>query len=186
VQRAFVSLGFELPSAALATCHFQVSEHHRAGGVRAAVSGAGYVSFPGVGTHRAGLDDEPSVAGRVGSAPNVAATPSPLIEIWRTGFNSVAARAGSQVAELNAQAASRIYQKVCLAAGERVGRRLSHRGRQSVTKNDAHAHHRRCGRTKAGGSDCAATASTGGLTRWTYDNAGRVLTRTLPRRHQRA
>ncbi|MBL8235756.1 MAG: hypothetical protein JNL98_45115, partial [Bryobacterales bacterium] len=31
------------------------------------------------------------------------------------------------------------------------------------------------------GSDCSGTASTGVITRWSYDNAGRVLTRTLPR-----
>ena len=69
-------------------------------------------------------------------APAVAQTPGPLIEIWANTFNGVPARAGSQFAELNAQAASRIYQNVCLAAGELVGWRFSHRGRQSATADD--------------------------------------------------
>jgi len=113
VQRTFVNLGFELPSAAPATCYFQVSE----------------TLVPGWTTNH------PSQSG-VGCTPNVAPTPGPLIEIWTSGFNSVQARAGTQFAELNAQAASRIYQNVCLASGELVGWRFSHRGRQSATTDD--------------------------------------------------
>ncbi|MBL8298413.1 MAG: DUF11 domain-containing protein, partial [Rhodanobacteraceae bacterium] len=113
VQRTFVNLGFEQPSASPTTCYFQVSE----------------TVVPGWTTNH------PAQNG-VGCAPNVAAAPGPLIEIWANSFNGVAARAGTQFAELNAQAASRIYQNVCLAAGELVGWRFSHRGRQSATTND--------------------------------------------------
>ncbi|MCQ4166409.1 hypothetical protein, partial [Tahibacter harae] len=113
VQRTFVNLGFELPSAAPSNCYFQVSE----------------ALVPGWTT------THPSQNG-VGCAPNVAQTPGPLIEIWRSGYNSVVARSGSQFAELNAEASSRIYQNVCLATGEPIGWRFSHRGRQSATVND--------------------------------------------------
>jgi RHS repeat-associated protein len=113
VQRTFVNLGFELPSAAPSTCAFQVSE----------------TLVPGWTTNH------PSQSG-TGCGPNVAQTPGPLIEIWRSGFSSVSARSGSQFAELNAEAASRIFQNVCLANGELVGWRFSHRGRQSTTTDD--------------------------------------------------
>jgi len=113
VQRTFVNLGFELPSAAPSTCYFQVSES----------------LVPGWTTNH------PSQNG-TGCAPNVAQTPGPLIEIWTTNFSDVAARHGQQFAELNAEDASRIYQNVCLAAGELVGWRFSHRGRQSASTAD--------------------------------------------------
>jgi len=113
VQRTFVNLGFEQPSAAPSTCFFQVSE----------------AAVPGWTTNH------PSQDGR-GCAPHVAQTPGPLIEIWTTNFQGVAARHGQQFAELNAEAASRIYQNVCLASGEVVGWRFSHRGRQSATADD--------------------------------------------------
>jgi hypothetical protein len=113
VQRTFVNLGFEQPSAAPSTCYFQVSES----------------IVPGWTTNH------PSQNG-TGCAPNVPQTPGPLIEIWATTFSSVAARHGQQFAELNAEAASRIYQNVCLASGELVGWRFSHRGRQSATTDD--------------------------------------------------
>lgn len=66
--------------------------------------------------------------------------PGRLIEIWRNGqgFQGPAAppRAGRQHAELNAQAVSSIYQRVCLVAGESVRWRFSHRGRGSATVGD--------------------------------------------------
>ncbi|WP_257387797.1 putative Ig domain-containing protein, partial [Tahibacter caeni] len=113
VQRTFVNLGFEQPSAGTSSCYFQVSES----------------IVPGWTTNH------PSQSG-AGCAPNVAQTPGPLIEIWANGFSGVTARAGTQLAELNAEAASRIYQNVCLANGELVGWRFSHRGRQSATTDD--------------------------------------------------
>ncbi|WP_386067933.1 putative Ig domain-containing protein [Tahibacter sp. UC22_41] len=113
VQRTFVNLGFEQPSAGSSSCYFQVSE----------------AIVPGWTTNH------PSQNG-AGCSPNVAQTPGPLIEIWANSFNSVPARAGTQFAELNAEAASRIYQNVCLANGELVGWRFSHRGRQSASTDD--------------------------------------------------
>ncbi|HJU39714.1 MAG TPA: hypothetical protein VJ724_09090, partial [Tahibacter sp.] len=113
VQRTFVNLGFELPGAGTTTCFFQVGES----------------AVPGWTTNH------PSQNGS-GCAPNVAQTPGPLIEIWANAFNGVAARHGTQFAELNAEAASRIYQNVCLASGEPIGWRFSHRGRQSATTSD--------------------------------------------------
>lgn len=113
VQRTFVNLGFEQPSAGSASCYFQVSES----------------LVPGWTTNH------PAQSG-TGCAPNVAQTPGPLIEIWANAFNGVTARSGTQLAELNAEAASRIYQNVCLASGELVGWRFSHRGRQSATTDD--------------------------------------------------
>src|SRR5690606_38356645 len=66
---------------------------------------------------------------------------APILEIWRTPRNNgsggtVDARSGVQIAELNAEAASRIYQNVCLINGERVNWRFSHRGRGSATAHD--------------------------------------------------
>ncbi|HSX62411.1 MAG TPA: putative Ig domain-containing protein, partial [Tahibacter sp.] len=113
VQRTFVNLGFEQPSAGSSTCYFQVAD----------------AQVPGWTTNH------PSQAG-ASCAPSIAAQTGPLIEIWANTFNGVNARAGTQFAELNAEAASRIYQNVCLAAGEPIDWRFSHRGRQSATTND--------------------------------------------------
>ncbi|WP_313915831.1 putative Ig domain-containing protein, partial [Tahibacter sp.] len=113
VQRTFVNLGFEQPSAGASTCFFQVAD----------------AQVPGWTTNH------PSQAG-VNCAPSITAQSGPLIEIWANTFNGVNARAGQQFAELNAEAASRIYQNVCLAAGEPIDWRFSHRGRQSATVSD--------------------------------------------------
>lgn len=60
----------------------------------------------------------------------------PRIEMWATGFNGVAARAGQQFAELNAYSSSRQTQRICLINGETVQWRFSHRGRSSATVPD--------------------------------------------------
>ncbi|MFT3756070.1 MAG: hypothetical protein QM769_08995 [Pseudoxanthomonas sp.] len=69
------------------------------------------------------------------------ASPGPIIEIWRTprdngSGGSVIAPGGKQIAELNAQYASRIYQSVCLINGESVQWEFKHRGRGSATVAD--------------------------------------------------
>lgn len=51
------------------------------------------------------------------------------IELWRNGFLSVPARAGSQFAELNANVPSKVYQNICMTNGEQVSWSFSHRGR---------------------------------------------------------
>ena len=60
----------------------------------------------------------------------------PLMEMWRTNFQSVPARAGLNFVELNASASSRLYQNVCLLNGDRIVWRFSHRGRGSATVRD--------------------------------------------------
>lgn len=59
-----------------------------------------------------------------------------LIEMWSTGFSSVNARDGRNFVELNANQASRLYQRICLVNGETVGWQFSHRGRSSATTRD--------------------------------------------------
>jgi hypothetical protein len=114
VQRTFVNLGFELPAAAPSQCFFQIAES----------------AVPGWTTNH-------PVQNGQACAPHIAQTPGPLIEIWTTGFQAgVPARSGTQFAELNAEAAARIFQNVCLASGEPIGWRFSHRGRNSATVKD--------------------------------------------------
>jgi RHS repeat-associated protein/uncharacterized repeat protein (TIGR01451 family) len=152
VQRTFVNLGFEQPSAGSSVCYFQIGES----------------AVPGWTTTHSSL---PGVA----CAPNIAQTPGPLIEIWANGFNGVTARHGTQFAELNAHEPSRIYQNVCLANGEPIGWRFSHRGRQSTTVSDVMEF--RVGST-AGENQVilAATQSDGGIDPLTCYNTGASTT----------
>ncbi len=65
----------------------------------------------------------------------------PIIELWRTprsndSGGTVNAPDGAQIAELNAEVASRLYQNVCLVNGETFRWRFSHRGRSSGTAYD--------------------------------------------------
>ncbi len=61
-----------------------------------------------------------------------------LIEIWKSGFNGFlsATGAGNQFVELNAEAASMIYQQVCMTNGEAFNYSFVHRGRASATVAD--------------------------------------------------
>ncbi len=61
----------------------------------------------------------------------------PAIELWRTNFNGVAARAGLNFAELNAYVPSRIYQNACLINGEAITYRFSHRARSSAAVGES-------------------------------------------------
>ncbi len=98
VQRSFLNLGFESPSINCSYAHV--------------TSGA----VEGWSTTHA------QMAGNCGYGTG------PLIEIWRSGFNGVLSRSGSQHAELNARQNSRIYQTVCLLEGDEIDWRFSHRG----------------------------------------------------------
>ena len=60
----------------------------------------------------------------------------PLMEMWRTNFQGVPARAGLNFVELNASASSRMYQNVCVINGDQIAWRFSHRGRGSATVRD--------------------------------------------------
>ncbi|WP_244468083.1 DUF11 domain-containing protein, partial [Nitratireductor soli] len=102
VQRSFINLGFEQPAFSCPSAFVPST------------------SVPGWETTHS------STAGSCGFGAG------PIFEMWRTGFLSVPARAGSQFIELNAYQASRAYQSVCVAAGEQIGWRFSHRGRDGT------------------------------------------------------
>lgn len=110
VQRNFLNLGFEQPALTAtnnaAGCYVQVTD----------------AQVPGWSTNH------PNAAGGGTCVSPVPATGS-LIELWRTNFNGVPARSGNNFAELNASAASRMYQTVCLTNGEQIRWQLSHRAR---------------------------------------------------------
>lgn len=53
------------------------------------------------------------------------------MQIFKDGWTGVSAQDGDQWAELNAQTASRLYQAVCMAPGERIDWSLAHRGRNT-------------------------------------------------------
>ncbi len=120
VQRSFVNLGFEQPDLATNGCRVYINA----------------TQVPGWQTTHPSNATENSggcvVAGGLG------ASPGPILELWLTprdnsSGGTVNAPQGVQIAELNAAAASRIYQNVCLIKGERVNWRISHRGRGSAT-----------------------------------------------------
>ena len=123
VQRSFINLGFEQPNLTTAGCRVYINS----------------TQVPGWQTTHPNHATENSggcvVAGGLGVSPG------PIVELWRTPRNNssggaVNAPQGVQIAELNAAAASRIYQNVCLINGERVNWRFSHRGRGSSSVRD--------------------------------------------------
>ncbi|MDH5821963.1 DUF642 domain-containing protein [Luteimonas sp. RD2P54] len=105
VQRSFINLGFEQPALAPDNCYIITSS----------------ADVPGWETTH-------SVNARAGTCTSPAGSAGPSIELWRN-LNGNAPRTGLNHAELNAFENSRIYQSVCLASGEVVDWRLSHRGR---------------------------------------------------------
>lgn len=123
VQRSFHNLGFEQPDLVTNGCRVYINS----------------AQVPGWQTTHPDNTTENSggcvVAGGLGTSPG------PILELWQTPRNNssggtVNAPEGNQIAELNAAAASRIYQNVCLVNGERVNWRFSHRGRGSDTVRD--------------------------------------------------
>lgn len=122
VQRNFTNLGFEQPALHTAGCRVYIAASQ----------------VPGWNTTHRDHTTENSGGCIVPAGFNQSA---PILEIWRTPRNNtsggnVAARSGTQIAELNAEVASRIYQNVCLINGERVDWRFSHRGRGSASAHD--------------------------------------------------
>lgn len=107
IQRSFINLGFEEPILVPAGCSTQTIDSRV----------TGWTTTHPVGTGGGGCTSPPS--GETG----------PLIELWSNGFLGVPSRAGSNLAELNAQTASRLFQRVCLVTGEQVRWQLSHRAR---------------------------------------------------------
>ncbi|WP_162314909.1 DUF11 domain-containing protein [Pseudoxanthomonas yeongjuensis] len=105
VQRSFINLGFEQPALAPNGCYIITSS----------------ADVPGWETTH-------SVYPRSGSCTSPTGSAGPSIELWRN-LSGTGPRAGLNHAELNAHENSRIYQSVCLANGEVVNWKLSHRGR---------------------------------------------------------
>lgn len=110
VQRSFLNLSFESPilvePVAGSGCNVQVTD----------------AQVPGWTTNH------PIAVGGGDCVSPLPAT-GPLIELWRNNYQGVPARTGSNFAELNAEANSRLSQSICLAQGEVVRWKLSHRGR---------------------------------------------------------
>lgn len=117
VQRSLVNLSFEEPNLVTGACRVYISHNQ----------------VPGWNTtHRSQATE--NVGGCV--VPAGFSQSAPIIEMWRTPRSGVSARSGNQLAELNAERSSRIYQNVCLIEDERVSWRFSHRGRQSSSARD--------------------------------------------------
>lgn len=122
MQRNFNNLGFETPDLGVAGCRVYIAASQ----------------VPGWNTTHRNHQTENSGGCTV---PAGFSQSAPIIEIWRTPRNNssggtVNARSGIQIAKLNAEVPSRIYQNVCLINGERVDWRFSHRGRGSATTHD--------------------------------------------------
>ncbi|HJU38609.1 MAG TPA: hypothetical protein VJ724_03490, partial [Tahibacter sp.] len=128
IQRGFVNLSFEQPSAGATTCFAII----------------GGDALPGWST------THPNATAAQTNAycpPNItAATPGATtggqIELWANNFNGggvgpvAPALNGQQHAELNAHQASRLFQRVCMINGETIGFSIGHRGRDSATVAD--------------------------------------------------
>lgn len=122
VQRSFVNLGFEAPALGTPGCRVYIAANQ----------------VPGWQTTHVPTPAENSGGCVVPGGFNQTA---PILELWMTprsnsSGGSVVAPQGVQIAELNAAAASRIYQNVCLINGETVRWRFSHRGRGSSSVRD--------------------------------------------------
>lgn len=65
-----------------------------------------------------------------GNCPLSGTYPAPIIELWESNFLGVPAQNGIQFAELNAEEQARLYQEICLQAGETVSYSYYHRARQ--------------------------------------------------------
>lgn len=122
VQRSFFNLSFEQPALQTTGCRVYIAASQ----------------VPGWNTTHPATPTE-NVGGCV--VPAGFAQTAPILELWRTPRDSasggpVIARSGTQIAELNAVVASRIFQNICLINGGRVNWRFSHRGRGSATTRD--------------------------------------------------
>ena len=122
VQRQFVNLGFEDPALVTPGCRVYIAASQVPGW---------NTTHPAYATQNVGGCVVPAGFNQT----------APILELWRTprdnaSGGTVNARSGVQIAELNAEVASRIYQNVCLVAGEPVNWRFSHRGRGSATVHD--------------------------------------------------
>ena len=118
IQRSFLNSGFETPVLP-AGCAYWIPDQF----------------IPGWNTTEPTTG--PTVFGGC-TIPPALTPPSPVIEMWTTGFNGVATAtgAGNQFAELNSNSAATQYQTVCLINGETGTYSFVHRGRGSTTVRD--------------------------------------------------
>ena len=122
VKRNFNNLGFESPALQTPGCRVYIADDQ--------VPGWRTTHPPGTTQNVGGCIVPPGFA-----------QSAPLIELWRTprdngSGGAVIAPQGTQIAELNAEVASRLFQDVCLINGESVRWSFSHRGRGSATVYD--------------------------------------------------
>lgn len=121
IQRSFVNLGFEDIQISTVTtgCRVYASQGKSVPGwltTHPSYSGTGRVSC----------------SGTVSSAIDTT-TSAPIIEIWKGPRENVDGVNGThQFAELNAEVASSLYQKVCLITGETFDWQFYHRGRDGT------------------------------------------------------
>lgn len=123
VQRSMINPSFESPDLTTPGCRVYINQ----------------AQVPGWTTNHPNNATENSggcvVSGGLGVSPG------PILELWKTPRDNasggiVNAPDGSQIAELNAAVASRLYQNVCLINGESFKWTFSHRGRGSATSYD--------------------------------------------------
>lgn len=114
VQRSFLNLGFEQPALTAADaatgCYLLTAD----------------TQVPGWNTNH------PTGYAAGGNCLSPTPVAGRMMELWRTNFNGVPARAGANFAELNAYVASRLYQDICLVNGERIRWQFSHRARSGT------------------------------------------------------
>ena len=115
IQRSFVNSSFESPDLQNGGCRVYINEARVTGWT---------TTHPSAATENLNCN----VLGGLG------ASPGPIMELWKTPRSSdsggtVNAPDGTQIAELNAAQASRLYQPICLINGDRVTWDFSHRGR---------------------------------------------------------
>ena len=140
VQRSFTNLGFEQPDLVTPGCRVFINA----------------AQVPGWETTHP--NNTTANSGGCVVAGGLGASPGPILELWQTPRDSnsggtVTAPEGNQIAELNGEVPSRIYQNVCLVNGERVSWRFSHRGRGSSTVRDV-------AEMKVGGSNTVVRVGT--------------------------
>ncbi len=121
VQRSIINPSFEAPNLVTTGCRVYIAESQ----------------VPGWSTNHPSVATENSGGCTV---PAGFAQTAPIIELWKTprtnNSPTIIAPDGTQVAELNAAAASRLYQNVCMVNGESFNWEFRHRGRVSATKPD--------------------------------------------------
>lgn len=128
VQRSMINPSFESPDLVTAGCRVYINQSQVDGWK---------TNHPNYATENSGG----CVVNGSSGTTNLGVSPGPILELWKTprdnaSGGSVTAPGGSQIAELNAAVASRIYQDVCLINGESFQWTFSHRGRGSATSYD--------------------------------------------------